>query len=225
MAQNPFDDLYGGRADPEYGIPGNEYFERFNQPSPPVEQVPWEAPAQEEPAGGGGGGALGGYGQGPYGEFWANYLGQPGGFFSQWQKGGYGYDPEWFRKQQVGMEDYWNEWRNRMGEEATANLATSGRLYSGGPRTRMQADIDEAFRENLGKDINQLSIANLESQLRGRQDFFNSLMGYLSGERGYGLDLEQLGLSRAGLGMQGRGLDLQETGMYMDFLLNLMGMM
>ena len=223
--QNPWDELYGG------GV-GNEYetgWEQYGDPqqflpgnTPPA--TPWEAPVEEEPSGGGGGGAAtGGYGQGPYGEFWAGELGKPGGFFNQWQEGGYGYDPEWMRQQTVGAEDYWNEWRNRMGGEATENLATTGRLYSGGPRSRMQTDIDEAFRENLGGDINKLSIANLESQLSGRQNFFNSLMGYLSGERGYGLDLEQLGISRAGLGLQGQALGLQETGMYMDFLMGLMG--
>ena len=215
MAWNPYDDIFNpvGIED-DYRYAPWENVERYNQPNPTPPAGP-VAPAAEEEGGGGGGG--GGYGQGPYTEGWVSNLLGPGGFFEQWQQGGYGYDPEWLRKSTVGAEDYWNQQRDQWYDAGTEDLATSGRLYSGGPRSAMTRDIEEAYRENLGGDINNLMIQNLESQFAGRGDWFENLMGAITGERGYGLDLQQLGL-------QGAGLGLQETGMYMNFLINLLGM-
>ena len=172
-------------------------------PIPPG-YVPDEDGLTEGDEGGGGGG-----GQGPWAGQWADWLG--GNFFNQWQKGGYGFDPEWLRRSIVGSEDYWNQQRGDWYGATTENLQSTGRLYSGGPRSAMTRDIEEAYRENLGQDVNRLNIENLQSQFQGRQDFFNSLMGYITGERGYGLDT--------------RRLDLAESGAYMEFLLGLLGMM
>lgn len=214
MAYNWYDELYGSNIDDTYGIPETgDYFERFNQPDPTPPATPWEAPVEEETGGGGGGG----YAQNPYIGDWVNRMFQPGGFFSQWAKGGYGYDPEWMRQQQVAGEDLINEWANRMTEQANLDLVGTGRFYSPGTRQGYYRDIDEARLQRLGDLQQGLSQAQLESQYAGRQAWLQALLGAIAGEREYELGLGNLGVARGQLG-------LAEQGYYGDMLTSLLGM-
>jgi len=216
---NPYDPGFGSEYDwPGYGDPYNDPSNPFDpyetgaRPTPAT-IPPWSL-YEEEPSGGGGGG---GYVQNPYMQSWVDRMFAPGGLFAQWQKGGYGYDPEWMRQQMVGGEDTINEWAQRMTDAANLDLVGTGRFYSPGTRQGYYGDIDEARLQRLGDLRTGLAQAQMQSQLGDRQAFLQMLMNAIAQERQYELGLGNLGVARGSLG-------LQRQGYYGDILRTLLGM-